>query len=90
MKQLNRPWVAVLVIGLTLVGLLWGASALWHWSGYGYHYSMMGWGLSAFNWPIFLVMGLWHLLFWGLLTAGVVWLVQITERRARPGPGEEG
>jgi hypothetical protein len=89
MKRLNRPWVAVLVIVLILVAL-WGASALWHWTGYGYHYGMMGWGLTTFNWPGFMVMGLWHLLFWGVLTAGIIWLVQTTDRQAKPTPEEEG
>ena len=88
MKRLNRPWVAVLVIVLTLV-MLWAASAWWHWTGYGNHYGMMAWGLTSFNWLIFLVMGLWHLLFWGVLTAGIVWLVQITGRQAKPAAGEE-
>lgn len=46
----------------------------------------MGGGLTSTNWLGFLVMGLWHLLFWGLLTAGIVWLVQVTGRRAKPDP----
>ena len=89
MKRLNRPWVAVLVIVLTLV-VLWGGSAWWHWTGYGYHYRMMGWGPAAFNWSIWLVMVLWHLLFWGLLTAGIVWLMQATSGQAKSSPEEEG
>lgn len=89
MKRLNRPWVAVTVIALTLVALLWGASALWDWTGYGYHYGMMGWVVTSFNWPGFLVMALWHLLFWGLLTVGIVWLVQATGSQAKPAPEEE-
>lgn len=89
MKRLNQPWAAVLVIGLTLV-VLWSASALWHWTGYGYHYGMMGWRFTLFNWPGFLVMVLWHLLFWGALTAGIVWLVQMIAHQAKPDPEEEG